>query len=152
MFVPLTDSYAFIALPFIQWLLLKIYIGEPGLWILATFFGGIAAFACLLISLFLLRSGYVAGAITGAVLGFAQSLVLRRHLYKTNWWILSSSLALALGAGWVIDIDFPTSFKFGPQLPSQQTLTIMYLASGLIGGAIKGGTLGWLIENCKKDN
>ncbi|BAZ13942.1 hypothetical protein NIES4071_57820 [Calothrix sp. NIES-4071] len=152
MFVPLTNSYAFIALPFIQWVLLKIYIGEPGLWILATFFGGIAAFASLIACLFIFPSGYFVGAVAGAVLGFAQSLVLRRHIHKASWWILSSSLALAFGAGWVIDIDFPTYFKFGGSKPSQQALIIMYLASGLIGGAIKGGTLGWLIKNHKKDN
>ena len=152
MCVPLTNGYAFIALPFVQWLLRKIYVGEPGLWILATFFGGIAAFASLIVALFFLPSRYLAAAVAGAVLGFAQSLVLRRLCYKANWWILSSSLALAIGAGWVIDIDFPTYFKFGGSKPSQQLLVIMYLASGLIGGAIKGGTLGWLIENHKKDN
>lgn len=37
------------------------------------------------------------GAVLGAVIGLAQWLVLRTHLPRSRWWLLATSLGMALG-------------------------------------------------------
>ncbi|HEY9878938.1 MAG TPA: hypothetical protein V6D29_10810 [Leptolyngbyaceae cyanobacterium] len=59
--------------------------------------------------LFSLRSIF-SGAVMGATLGLGQALVLRRRVPQSYWWILVSAAALALGAGWVIDLVIRQSF------------------------------------------
>jgi xanthine/uracil permease len=89
---------------------------------------------------------YGGAAMIGAILGFAQWLVLKRYTTKASWWILISTIALMLGAGWVmaLSIQLETFISFDRWIKS-------CLASGLIGGTIKGGALVWLLQHPKKD-
>jgi len=82
----------------------------------------------------------MAGATLGAIMGVFQWIVLRRHLEASGTWIVGSAFAWA--AGLVVA-------TLGASIPSESTSKIVVLAiasiigllTGLVVGAINGGTL-----------
>jgi hypothetical protein len=86
------------------------------------------------------------GAAAGAVLSFAQWLVLRRHGRRTRLWIPANMLAWACGMPlifWGMDL----AFKQGQPWQSLLVITGAILAAGLLVGAIHGGFLVRMTEN-----
>ncbi|MGK7875964.1 MAG: hypothetical protein AB4426_22505 [Xenococcaceae cyanobacterium] len=119
--------------------LVKIGFGFWLQWALVTFFG-------FLVSLFLVEVGErpdldpMEGAIGGAVIGLAQSLVLSQRISQAWWWILASlvSWGLMTGSGFG---------AIGWFAPGTEILSIRLLC-GAVFGAICGLWLGvgqWLV-------
>jgi hypothetical protein len=48
-----------------------------------------------------------AEAVIGAAVGIAQWLILRRQVSQDGWWVLASTVGLALGLSWAFDMGFP---------------------------------------------
>lgn len=54
--------------------------------------------------------GLLLGGVLGACLGFGQALVLRQRVARPYRWVATSTLALLVGAGWVIDLSLRQGF------------------------------------------
>ena len=118
------------ALGVLQWLVLRRQLARAGWWIAASTVGwavGGAAF----------------GLVGGALAGFLQWLVLRRRLARAGWWIVASTV------GWVIG---PVIVLFGGVIGELDAalivllVTVLWGSGGLVGGAITGGVLVWLLR------
>ncbi|HEY9761750.1 MAG TPA: hypothetical protein V6D07_04455 [Trichocoleus sp.] len=187
-----------IVLGFWQGWLLRRWLPIWRWWVVTFGFGLVGLVSVIVLTLLLpipdplfpLR-GIVSGAVMGTVLGLGQALVLRQRVPQSYWWILISAIALALGAGWVIDLFIRLSFtmnvpytrligpiaqallptnaavqaicQYSQSLPPTTVLpnplqdsswlyqcrgvnvAIAFL-SGLIGGAIKGAGMVWLLK------
>ncbi len=48
--------------------------------------------------------GFINGAVVGAILGLGQWFVLRKQIYREEWWMIANIVAWALGLplGWVV--------------------------------------------------
>jgi hypothetical protein len=81
-----------------QWLVLRSRVRQAGWWILASTLGWFAG-ETIIISLLPAVTGSVVftGAIWGLALGIPQWFLLRRWFYGAAWWIVSSTLAWAIG-------------------------------------------------------
>jgi hypothetical protein len=83
------------------------------------------------------------GAVAGAVLSFAQWLVLRRSVRHAGWWIPANMLAWLVGMPlifWAIDAAQRSPSLFQAAL----LLAGCLLLTGLVVGAIHGTCLVWL--------
>ncbi|MDE2994821.1 MAG: hypothetical protein OXU67_13170 [Chloroflexota bacterium] len=118
------------ALGVLQWLVLRGRLVRAGWWIVASTVGwavGGAAF------------GLVGGAVTGVL----QWLVLRRRLARAGWWIAASTVGWAIG---------PVIVLFGGVIGELDAALIVLLVAvlwgigGLVGGAITGVVLVWLLR------
>lgn len=81
-----------------QWLVIRKSIQQPGLWILASSAGWAIGFPlgaglAQQFGLAEMEFGLLAGFVTGAALGAAQWLVLRRQLTRAGWWIPANIFA-----------------------------------------------------------
>lgn len=195
-------GFPFVVLGFWQGWLLRRRLAIWRWWIITLGFG-LAGLGCVIVltlflpaylPLFTLRS-LLTGGVMGAVIGLGQALLLRRQTPKASWWILISATALALGAGWVIDLFVRQSFNLDlpytglisaiaqsllpheaavqnfcrfpptaqPPLDLPNPLQSSYwlyrcrgvnvaiaALSGLIGGAIKGAGMVWLLGPAEK--
>ncbi|MCA1995588.1 MAG: hypothetical protein LDL41_26595 [Coleofasciculus sp. S288] len=76
------------------------------------------------------------GQVVGpATLGITQWLVLRQHIPKAGWWILATTL------GGVVALYLGSAVSFF-------TTSILWIGSGVVGGAVGGAILGlaqWLV-------
>ena len=77
------------------------------------------------------------GAVAGAVLSFAQWLILRRKVKRAELWIPANMLAWALGMP-VIFLGMDLAFKMAEVWQSVLVVGVAILAAGLIVGAIHG--------------
>jgi hypothetical protein len=66
--------------------------------------------------------GLVIGAVLGASIGIAQWVVLQRHVSRAGWWILASTLSLAVG------------------------MAVGGIGAGALYGPITGGVMVWLLR------
>lgn len=151
------------ALGFSQWLVLRRYIKHVGWWIVATGIGaifawliGLKAVAVLTLiffngaiaqttSLALLKAVFFLGAWVGAVLGFAQWFVLRKHVRKGIGWVFANALAWGLGLS--VALLGTTLAK-----PGEFTVeaALVRIATGATTGFVVGGITGialiWLLK------
>ena len=141
-----------------QWLVLWNRFPKSGWWILATAIGfGLAWSPAWNLAMAILSSGWgkwrysiewpnVLG-VTGAIVGLLQWLVLRRWVYQSGRWIVTSPLAgIAAGVLAMIvfdivfrNVDSPTLAWFLP--------VITGLTAGFVYGAITGAVLAQLSKN-----
>jgi hypothetical protein len=70
----------------------------------------------------------IAVAVSGAVVGTAQWIVLRKRVYGSSWWVLASAAAVAVGktVGWAVSVAMGLSE------------TMYFGVIGVVGGAITG--------------
>jgi hypothetical protein len=151
------------ALGLTQWLVLRRYVKHVGWWILATMIGAIAAWliglqvmvVLLLIfsnptffvttSAALLKAVFWLGTWVGAVLGFAQWLVLRTHVRRGALWIVAN--AFAWGVGLLVTWLGATLVNPG-ELRIETAL--VGIATGATAGAVIGAITGiiliWLLK------
>ena len=78
---------------------------------------------------------------SGIGMGIAQWLYLRKHLQRSRWWIVATAIAIGIGAG----PSFCSSIPLNNSTNWPELLTI----GGLLGGAIKGVALVWLLHQPK---
>ena len=142
-----------------QWLVLRWFLPKAWLWVVATMFGSILGWFFALGGLAVMEflgdftftffqdevpeivvCGIVAG-IGGAGIGVSQWLYLRRYLRRAGWWVLGSAIALGIGAG--------PNLCEGLKIYGDRNWLAMLAMGGLAGGAIKGGTLMWLLSQRK---
>jgi hypothetical protein len=141
----------------LQWLILRYW--AHGIrwwsWVLATVLGQLAGTAAVSIAVLgslatgalgglgahigghalQLATKVMSGALLGGVEGFAQWVVLRRHVRAAGWWIAAMMSAEVLGAA--------ASLVVGGGAASERliALVISRLISGFIVGAITGAVL-----------
>ena len=75
----------------------------------------------------------IGGAIAGAVVGLAQWLVLRRQVSQAGWWVLASSLSLA--------VLFVVSDALGGNDVTSGRAVVAFVVAGVLAGAITGSAL-----------
>jgi hypothetical protein len=144
----------------LQWLILRRYLVELRWlsWVAATVVGQLAALGFMAfsaagslilgprvvefigVSALRLLTVIVLGGLVGAVVGFAQWLVLRRYLAKSAWWVPATFLA-----GAAVALLTPTGL--GSSFGRTATQMIPQLISGVIVGSITGMTLIWLLRD-----
>jgi hypothetical protein len=73
----------------------------------------------------------------GMIIGFAQWLVLRRHLPKPYWWIIACVMGSLATLSWI-----PVGYTF---LMIIEEYSIPIIVAGLIMGIYTGTTLSWLL-------
>jgi hypothetical protein len=124
----------------LQWLVLRRRVSGAGWWVLASFAGGYgimhAGFTGYSESL---RMSYVSllgltgvVALSGAVTGTLQWLILRGQVSRAGWWVLASTV------GWGLAIAL-----------SRGVGASDFVAVGVVGavlGAVTGGALVWLLR------
>ena len=81
--------------------------------------------------------GGLAG-IAGFGMGFAQWMYLRQHVRRSGWWILATAIAIAIGGG--------SSMCSGLPFAATTDWVKQLAIGGILGGAIKGITLAWLLR------
>jgi hypothetical protein len=138
----------------LQWLVLRRYLVELRWfsWVGVTIVGQLAALGCLAlgaaaslilgtriiefigVSALRLLTVIVLGGLVGAVMGFAQWLVLRKYLAASAWWIPATFLA------WVV-VALLTPSSLGFEFGRTATRLMPQLIGGLITGSITGTTL-----------
>ncbi len=119
-----------------QGLILKYWINkaEPllvGKWVVATLAGVLLAIvAVVIVNVSLLCGGGI--VLPGAVLGFAQWLVLKSYVQKAGWWIVACAVAwnASMLVGWAVGTALlPTSILSAlPYLPFERLLGLETVA------------------------
>jgi hypothetical protein len=127
----------------LQWLVLRQRVSQAGWWVLAGAVGYATGWV-LSPSKVLLRDPIWAmwlmdAAVTGAAIGAAQWLVLRRQVPRAGWWIPVNA------AGWIVGVIVSALVL----LSGSQSLSMSILAFA-VGGALVGGITGialaWLLR------
>ncbi|MBI4785304.1 MAG: hypothetical protein HY785_28950 [Oscillatoriophycideae cyanobacterium NC_groundwater_1537_Pr4_S-0.65um_50_18] len=145
-----------------QWLVLRRYVKHAGWWVLATMIGAIAAWlmslqvTIVLILIFsnnvsfvttsaaLLKAVFWLGAWVGAVLGFAQWLVLRTHVRYGALWIVANAFAWGVGllVAWAgAMLVTPGEFRFETALVGITVGATIGVVVGSITGIVLVGLL-----------
>lgn len=139
-----------------QALVLRRRLPEVRSWVSATLLGAVAAWALGMLPSTLMSvlgraeeqsptpvSGALQlllavplGLVAGAILGFPQWRVLRRHVRRAGWWLVANALAWACG--------MPLVFVAAGVRPAAGTLTtaVMVAASLAAAGAVVGAIHG----------
>jgi hypothetical protein len=124
-----------------QWLLLRQIFLDVGWWILAT---GIAwaigdPLGTIIVTIGKqmmpsLLAACIGSAVIGTILGFSQWLILRKKFISTSTiWIAATILSLLIGT-------------FIKRIPNLHPALVILIA-GVVGAAITGLTLVWLMQN-----
>jgi len=125
-----------------QWLVVRQPVSPRAGWVLASIVGfGVGnAAAELVVPGTSSAVGYALhGAIVGAFVGLAQSLVLRRRVASAGWWVPVNGGAWALG--WV-----PIAIAEHATGWSTIAVYVGIAAGAMVGGAITGAALIWLLR------
>ena len=129
-----------------QWVVLRRTWLDTPLWIPATMIGftiGSVAGAAALSTIGI--GGF--GALLGASIGFAQSLILKRHLKRSGLWILATTAATA--AAYVPAVALVRHF-FGPyryaEWPPLPAILLGVVSGSALFGAATGLLLRWLVR------
>ena len=126
----------------LQWLLLRRLISRAGWWVLASSVGIILAgtTGCLVALIAGIDAGWVVGvSVYGTVLGVLQSLVLRRLVMGSNWWVLGSTTGWIM-AGLVFGLVSSILDPSGRMPP-----VVAWAIFGVLYGVITGPVLVWLL-------
>lgn len=123
-----------------QWLGLRRYQDQAGIWVLATAIGwSLGLFAATGLFFWLLRDGLgyftlmVPMAVGGVVMAYAQGLILRRWMpITTYWWILANAMGLVVG--WVLALGLASGANPSSTFPAGLGLAVL--------GALHGGLVG----------
>lgn len=132
----------------VQALVLRRYISQPRLWILAS----ALAWACLLGVLWAWAWAWgwrepirsiesIWGALGAVLVGTAEWLVLSRYVSNAHWWIVATILTWVVSRFIAFEL-WQTSFTF--------PLSWAWLIAGLGHGAVTGGVLAWLLQQPKR--
>lgn len=132
---------------FAQRLVLRNFISNTRVWVLVT---GIVLGLSLPMSMFMffmvsLDQAISVGAITGAIVGFAQRIVLHHHVEGARWWTPFSIVGMT--AGFYLGM-----FVFYEIFQTVGSVLHNALVGGIIGavyGIITGGILVWLLQRLK---
>jgi len=85
------------------------------------------------------------GAVAGAMLSFAQWLMLRKHVERAGWWIPANMLAWLAGMP-VIFWGIDAAQKSQPLLQAALLICGALLLAGAVVGAIHGAFLVWMVK------
>ncbi len=83
----------------------------------------------------------VSGDVAGASIGTAQSLVLRRQVSQTGWWVLASSVGLAVGFAVALAVLAAVGLAGGSHFSGGAGALVLF-------GAVAGASVGiaqWLV-------
>lgn len=135
-----------VSLGYNQWLILREHLPSSRGWILQTTLGVLAGFTLLNIihaktvgAFAFIPISVISFMLFGAILGFAQWIVLRRYFDKSSWWIMANTVAWSSSSLIILLLDV--------QLPEFIILVLDYLIVGVILGARTGMMLNTLIKN-----
>ena len=147
----LASGFGFgIGVGFLQWLVL--WRRVPGVrvrwWVLASAVSGFGIFQAgftgysdrlLNYRSLLVWTGVV--ALSGAVTGILQWLVLRGQVSRAGWWVLASTL------GWGLGMSAAVALSRGVGASD----TVSLVGMGIVLGAVTGGALVWLLRQPKPE-
>ena len=111
-------------------------------WGVATVIGGYLALGVIVVGFALPPPLSV--ALSSAVLGVAQALVLRGTSRFWQWWPLVTIVVLLLSVSWFVPMAMDEVI-YGSQRPPWQWVALAGL-TGIIGGALKGLALTWFLK------
>ena len=114
---------------------------SAGGWFLATIAGVLLAIVAVgIVNASLLCGGGI--VLPGAVLGFAQWLVLRSYIQKAGWWILACALAwnASLLVGWAVSTAY-LSVDDVSDLPYYPLRSMTYLGAVSFAGMVTFGAV-----------
>lgn len=134
-----------VVIGFAQRLVLRNFIQKTRIWVIAT---AIVLGISLPMSMFFfyMRSAEQAvpvGAVTGAVVGFTQRLVLYKHTPDARWWTPTSIVGLSLGMYLGMTIFYDVYGGIGSVLSN----ALIGIVIGSTYGAVTGIALIWLLRN-----
>jgi len=81
-------------------------------------------------------------ALSGAVTGILQWLVLRGQVSRAGWWVLASTL------GWGLGMSAAVALSRGVGASD----TVSLVGMGIVLGAVTGGALVWLLRQPKPED
>ena len=133
----------------LQWLVLRRRVSNAGWWVLASTVGFIVGQGGVEVAMYV-AFGYpeemggmssftnvlgqtVVPALTGAVIGTLQWLVLRGKVSRAGWWVLASIV------GWVLGVTVAEIIPWGVE-------EMGILSSLVVSGAVTGAALVWLLR------
>ena len=132
-FLTLIGAFGGASVGIAQWLVLRRQVARAGWWVLASIVGFALGFVvggplgsattsrAVFTPVDVAVQFLLGGAGNGAPMGIAQWLVLRRQVGRAGWWVLASTVGLAVGA-------------------------FFSVAAGVIYAPITGGVLVWLLR------
>ena len=128
----------------LQWLVLRRRVSGAGWWVLAsaaagygTLQAGPMPFSTSLQSFGLLLSWTRVVALSGAVTGTLQWLVLRGQVSRAGWWVLASTV------GWGLGVTVARAFPWGVDTSDAIGALVV---TGAVLGAVTGEALVWLLR------
>ncbi len=133
---------------FAQWLVLRRYVTVTSQWIWTD---GISWAAGYILGLLLIQmlpstvfAAFIGYFLFGVIVALVQWPVLRREIPHLITWIVASALAWVVGY-WVSRAALSLFFTRGAIEPAVST-TVIAVTSGLVGGAITGIALIWIVR------
>jgi hypothetical protein len=119
-----------------QWIVLQRRVYWSAWWVLASTVGmaiGMAMGEAIARVVGATVGLAVIGAVVGTVVGTAQWIVLQRQVYRSAWWVLASTMGMAMGYALAVAVD-------GEPVAG-------VAAIGLACGVVTGPPLVWLLEH-----
>jgi len=131
----------------LQWLVLRRRVSGVGWWVLASAAGsygmmqaGFTGYSEIVWMSYDSPFGWAGVvALSGAVTGTLQWLVLRGQVSRAGWWVLASTLGWGLGMAVV-------GYGCDEVWDSELALLWSLVGGGVVMGAVTGGTLVWLLR------
>lgn len=123
----------------LQWPVLRPHIMGSAWWILASCVG--AGIEATMRGVMVGGSVYLSYALSGAVFGLMQWLVLRSHLTSAGWWVVVSPIGWVVGRLGTVAVGAVYNL-LSSNLSEQAALIVAHTAPNLIGGALCGVVTG----------
>ncbi len=129
----------------LQWLVLRRRVSGAGWWVLASAAGGYGIWQLgftgysdsLEMSYVSLLGWTGVVALSGAVTGTLQWLILRGQVSRAGWWVLASTV------GWGLSVTVARAFPWG--VGDSDAVGALVVTAAVL-GAVTGGALVWLLR------
>lgn len=137
----------------VQWLVLRRLLSQLARWVWATAAGGAVGGTVAVSvgsgvgeSMGFVTALVVGGALLGASLGLAQWFLLRRQLAQVGWWVLASTLGLAMGLALGRGVGEIVAFAVSEAMRDVAG-TVTFAIFLFVGyGGTMGAVLVWLLQ------
>lgn len=140
----------------LQWLVLRKQVRRSGWWIAATAIGWAVGYAVGWFGKVEFRWHLpwpIGIVVFGCSVGVAQWLVLRKQVFRSEWWVVASAVGWTLG--FIVDYHLGVNQALRAALVGRRSLALSNMVSGAVFlaegaavvGVITGAALGWLLRH-----